>query len=58
MAGAEFAQYLEGSQTRTQALTGASGLTVIRTSFTNLSPVDAETLCSAMRRAGRDCLVR
>lgn len=54
----DFSGYVGGTETRMQAVTALNGHTVIRTSFIDMSPSDADSLCAAMRRAGRDCIVR
>jgi cytoskeletal protein RodZ len=55
---ARFGQYASGAEKRVQEVTAANGSTVYRTTFTGMSRERAVAFCSALKAAGRDCIVR
>lgn len=55
---ARFPQFAQGAGKRVQEVTASNGATVYRTTFTGMSRERATAFCSALRAAGRDCIVR
>jgi hypothetical protein len=55
---ARFPQFTRGAGKRVQEVTASNGSTVYRTTVTGLSREQATALCSAIKAAGDDCIVR
>jgi hypothetical protein len=55
---ARFPQFTRGGGKRVQEVTASNGSTVYRTTVTGLSREQATSLCSAIKAAGDDCIVR
>jgi len=53
-----FGQYASGAQKRVTEVSTSSGSTLYRTAFSGLSRERAVAFCSALKAAGRDCIVR
>ena len=53
-----YPQFTRGASRRVQEVTSSSGSTLYRTTVTGLSREQATGLCSAIKAAGDDCLVR
>ena len=53
-----YPQFTRGASRRVQEVTSSSGSTLYRTTVTGLSRQQATSLCSAIKAAGDDCIVR